>query len=64
MEAYQLRVVHEQDSLDEKIKTLYSFLASKQFDALDSENKFLLKQQYYAMQLYSGILLQRIVLFK
>lgn len=64
MEAYKLRVVHEQDILDEKIKALYSFLASKQFDALDSENKFLLKQQYYAMQVYSGILLQRIVLFK
>jgi len=64
MEAYQLRLVHEQDALDEKTKALYSFLASKQFDSLDAENRFLLKQQYYAMQVYSGILLQRIVLFK
>lgn len=63
MEAYQLRVVQEQNDLDEKAKLLYGFLASKQFDSIDKANQHLLKQQYYAMQVYSGILLQRIELF-
>jgi hypothetical protein len=59
MQPYQQRVVDEYNALEEKATTLYNFLASKQFDLLESMDKTLLKQQYYAMQVYLGILGQR-----
>lgn len=63
MEDYQNRVINEQYLLEEKAKALYGFLASKQFDTLDKVDQFLLKQQYYIMMVYSGILTQRIERF-
>ena len=60
MEEYQIRVVDEQHALEDKAHLLYSFLASKKFNELDNTNQQLLKQQYYAMMVYSGILQQRI----
>lgn len=57
---YQNRVINEQYLLEEKAQALYAFLASKKFSELDNVDKNLLKQQYYAMMLYSGILQQRI----
>ena len=63
MQDYQLRVVDEQEALEEKASALYSFLASKHFNSLDKPNQELLKMQYYSMKVYSGILQQRIDLF-
>lgn len=60
MEQYQLRVVDEQEALEDKAIALYNFLASKQFNALPKIDQELLKMQYYLMKVYSGILKQRI----
>jgi len=60
MQEYQNRVINEQYLLEEKAQALYGFLSSKKFDELDKTDQFLLKQQYYAMMVYSGILQQRI----
>ncbi len=62
-EAWQTRVVQEHADLEEKASTLYGFCASKQFESLDPKVQRLLKQQYYTMMVYAGILEQRIELF-
>ena len=64
MKEYQTRVVKECQELEEKLISLYAFLASKQFEAIPSaEDRDLLKMQYYSMKVYSGILLHRIARF-
>jgi hypothetical protein len=60
MQEYQVRVVDEQEALEDKAIALYNFLASKHFDALSEIDQELLKMQYYSMKVYSGILKQRI----
>lgn len=60
---YQNRVINEQYLLDEKAEALYGFLASEKFETLDKVDQHLLKQQYYAMMVYAGILEQRIKRF-
>ncbi len=64
MEAWQERVIEEHSALTDKAATLYGFLASSAFNTLDKPNQHLLKQQYYTMMVYAGILEQRITLFQ
>ena len=61
---YQERVVNERDDLKTKANALYGFLASSTFETLPKLDQELLKQQYYAMMIYIGILDQRIERFK
>lgn len=64
MQEYQQRVVAEYRELEEKANSLYVFLAtSKTFEQLPQAEQELLKMQYYTMQVYSGILAQRIAKF-
>jgi len=63
MQDYQHRVIEELNELEEKTTKLYYFLDSEKFNELDKTDQHLLKQQYYAMRVYSGILNQRIVRF-
>lgn len=64
MESWQERVLEEYNTLKDKTGALYVFLASAGFRNLDDENQHLLKQQYYSMMVYAGILEQRIALFQ
>ena len=64
MQTYQTRVIEEKWTLEEKSSALYAFLSSKHFTALSNKEQLLLKQQYYVMQVYVGILEQRIELFE
>lgn len=60
---YQSRVVTEFTELETKCNALYMFLATKTFEELNKYEQDLLKMQYYAMQVYLGILEKRIEKF-
>jgi hypothetical protein len=60
MEAYQQRVIDERRLLEEKIKNLRVFIASKTFDSLDKQDRELLGTQASIMISYSAILAKRI----
>ncbi len=59
MKDYQIRVVEEKKSLDEKLEKLTAFLKSKTVDVNGEELRRLQRQEKY-MQLYSQVLAERI----
>lgn len=65
--AYQMRVIEEKRDLDAKIEKLESFLYAPRLSRLPvtvkPEEERRLRAQASAMQLYSWILLERIVAF-
>lgn len=56
------RLVNEISDLGTKASKLALFIESEQYNSLDQENKFLLKQQLGLMNLYENILRKRLVL--
>lgn len=60
---HQQRVVDEKSELDEKLSKLDAFLRTDTFKRLRNEEQILLDRQATAMQIYSGILGERIKLF-
>jgi hypothetical protein len=66
MEPYQERVVAEKKELDEKLAKLKAFCfddGNKTFNTLSSEERNRLERQFDAMQVYAGILDERIAAF-
>ena len=61
--AYQLRVLDEQEKLDEKLTALSAFTKSAKFLGLPENQRILLERQQSAMAKYSQILRERIALF-
>lgn len=65
MKDYQQRVVYEKIELDKKANALSQFIGTDlRFDALDTEEQELLKEQCEIMWQYSEILGKRILRFK
>lgn len=63
MQLYQQRVVFEKEALDEKIKSLTSFLQGPLFNGLPKEEQERLGRQSDLMCLYSAVLGERIAAF-
>ena len=61
--AYQLRVLDEQEKLDEKLAALSAFTKSAKFLGLPENQRILLERQQSVMAKYSQILRERIALF-
>lgn len=61
--AYQLRVLDEQEKLDEKLTALSAFTKSAKFLGLPENQRILLERQQSVMAKYSQILRERIALF-
>ena len=64
MEAYQQRVVEEKRELDSKRDKLTEFLKSPNRIKVSQDEQDRLAGQLAAMEVYSGILAERIVHFK
>jgi hypothetical protein len=64
MEAYQQRVVEEKRELDSKRDKLTEFLKSPNRIKVSQDEQDRLARQLAAMEVYSGILAERIVHFK
>jgi len=60
MEAYQARVVIEQEELSEKLTKLRAFCNGQIFEALPSQERGRLTRQLMAMSSYLNILNERI----
>lgn len=60
---HELRVIHEQVELVEKIQALEKFFGSPVFNSLDATQSALLVQQLDSMKAYSYILGSRISYF-
>ena len=64
MQPHQQRVVDEFTELEIKLDALNNFIdTNKMFPTLNSEEQERLRQQAYAMRLYSDILAERIAAF-
>jgi len=63
MKPHQERVVAEKKELDEKRTKLATFIGGDTYDALDQNEQGRLNRQLYVMDLYSGILGERIAAF-
>lgn len=63
MEAYRERVVAESNDLRDKLNKLEAFMNSDAFDALDREDKQLLRRQNCYMEDYFEVLRKRIARF-
>jgi hypothetical protein len=60
---HQARVLNEKLDLDEKLNKLADFLQTPMFASLDVAERNRLILQRHAMELYSGILSQRVAAF-
>lgn len=60
MADYQVRVVEEKKSLDEKISKLSSFIGSVKFGGIGIDEQNRMRNQEAAMMNYSNILSERI----
>lgn len=60
MEDYMKRVVEEKTALDEKLRSLELFFATKAFHGLTPAQKGRLEKQSSIMKQYSDILFERI----
>lgn len=63
MEAYQERVIAEQEQLDERATKLEQFIQSAQFSSLPPAEQGRLKRQLKIMGEYSQVLGERIAAF-
>ena len=62
MEPYQQRVIDEHNELSGRIGLLEKFLITDVCESLSAEEKGLLHRQRHAMQIYRGVLAERIYL--
>lgn len=60
---HEQRVIVEANELRTKINALAAFIDSERFDALEFQQKLLLREQLDAMTAYDHILMKRITLF-
>lgn len=63
MAPHQERVVNERNELSEKLDKLVAFFDSSIFQSLDFAERGRLHLQRHAMEIYLGILTQRIAAF-
>jgi len=63
LEDYQVRVIEEKRSLDEKLGALSSFMLTGTYDSLSSDERRRLSSQHFHMEHYSRILAERIAAF-
>jgi hypothetical protein len=63
MKPHQQRVMDEKNELSEKIKKLEGFLMTSLYDNLSTNERNLLKMQYFTMMQYQEILGMRIAVF-
>lgn len=63
MEAYQISVIGEKASLDEKLRRLNAFIAGAQFLSLPSAEQERMMRQAQIMLDYSNVLSDRIAAF-
>ena len=59
MEDYKTTMVDELNELVERIKKLYSFLGSREFDSLVDDEQQDLREQYIHMREYEVVLRRR-----
>lgn len=62
MEVLQEKLLNERSELTTKLNKLLAFLETEKYQELNSEAKFLLKQQARLMTAYSEVLYRRIIL--
>lgn len=60
MQEYQERVVEEKKELDSKLKRLMVFIRGPIFQTIDAEEQERLTRQSKLMDMYSGVLAERI----
>lgn len=59
MEEFLIRIITEQNELQDKLTKLNKFIESEKFTPLDDENQRLLKMQSSAMSIYNDVLNMR-----
>ena len=59
MEDYKTRMIEELNELIERIKKLYAFLGSKEFESLVEDEQQDLREQYIHMREYDVVLRRR-----
>ena len=59
MEDYKTRMIEELNELIERIKKLYAFLGSKEFESLVEDEQQDLREQYIHMREYEVVLRRR-----
>ncbi len=62
MEVLQEKLLNERSELTTKLNKLLAFIETEKYQELNSEAKFLLKQQARLMTAYSEVLYRRIIL--
>lgn len=64
MQPFQQRVLDEKRELDEKLEKLMAFIRGPVFETIAPDEQERLKRQSHHMDLYSGVLAERISEFK
>lgn len=59
MEDYKTRMINELNELVERIKKLFSFIGSKEFESLVDDEQQDLREQYIHMREYEVVLRRR-----
>lgn len=63
LQTHQERVVTEKTELETKLESLNTFVKGEKFKELDNVEQVLLQRQAHVMQVYAGILDERIAKF-